>query len=172
MIQSKICMLGSFSVGKTSLVKRYVTSLFDEKYLTTIGVKIDKKAVSIMDQEMMLMLWDIAGDDEFNRIKPSQLRGMAGGILVVDGTRSSSIPVVLSLYNMVREQFGDVPLIVALNKADLKDDQWVLDDDNLLLLKEMNCDLIETSAKEGAGVEDLFETLAKKILITQQDGVS
>ena len=132
-------MLGSFSVGKTSLVKRYVTSLFDDKYHTTIGVKIDKKAVSIMDQEMMLMLWDIAGDDEFNRIKPSQLRGMAGGIIVVDGTRINSISVALSIYQMVREHQGDVPLIIALNKVDLTD-QWIVDDEKLLLLKGMNCD--------------------------------
>ena len=74
-IQKKICLLGSFSVGKTSLISRYVNSLFSEKYLTTVGVKIDKKLLTVAGQELMLMIWDIAGEDDFSTIRESYLKG-------------------------------------------------------------------------------------------------
>lgn len=93
MIQKKIVMLGSFAVGKTSLVARYVRSIFSEKYLTTIGVKVDKKEVALGDglPTVLLLLWDIYGDDEFQAIRPSLLRGASGYFLVADGTRPSSL---------------------------------------------------------------------------------
>ena len=64
-------MVGAFGVGKTSLVARFVRSIFSDKYLTTLGVKIDKKTVNIDGQEMTLMLWDLAGEDALTQIKPS-----------------------------------------------------------------------------------------------------
>ena len=69
MIQKKICMLGGFAVGKTSLVARYVTSMFSEKYLTTVGVKIDKKQVAVDGRDVTLMLWDIYGQDDFQDVQ-------------------------------------------------------------------------------------------------------
>ena len=91
MIQKKICMLGGFAVGKTSLVARYVTSMFSEKYLTTVGVKIDKKQVAVDGRDVTLMLWDIYGQDDFQDVQTSQLRGMSGYLLVVDGTRRATL---------------------------------------------------------------------------------
>ena len=67
MIQKKICMLGAFAVGKTSLVKQYVSGIFSEKYHTTVGVKIDKKMVEVDGQSMTLILWDLHGEDEFSK---------------------------------------------------------------------------------------------------------
>ena len=90
MIQKKICMLGTFAVGKTSLVARYVHSMFSEDYQTTVGVKIDRKLVDLDDQQLTLMLWDLHGDDEFQRMRVSYLRGAAGYLLVCDGTRRST----------------------------------------------------------------------------------
>ena len=87
MIQKKVCMLGGFAVGKTSLVARFVSSLFSEKYLSTVGVKVDKKAVHVDGRDVTLMIWDIYGQDEFQTVQHSQLRGMAGYLLVIDGTR-------------------------------------------------------------------------------------
>ena len=87
MIQKKICMLGGFAVGKTSLVSRYVSSIFSDKYLTTVGVKVDKKQVAVDGRSVTLMLWDIAGQDDFQTVQASYLRGMSGYLLVVDGTR-------------------------------------------------------------------------------------
>jgi len=73
MIKKKIVMLGSFAVGKTSLVQRFVNSIFSEKYLTTIGVKIDQKIVNVNDKEVNLLLWDIHGEDDYQKMVLSQL---------------------------------------------------------------------------------------------------
>ncbi|MEZ5535705.1 MAG: Rab family GTPase [Thiolinea sp.] len=161
-------MLGSFSVGKTSLVKRYVSSLFDEKYHTTIGVKIDKKQVSVEGQELTLMLWDIAGEDAFFTIRPAHLRGMAGAVIVIDGTRESSFDVALSLYQMLTGlPDGQVPVCFALNKADLTD-QWIIDDEKMQVLEKTGCEIVETSALENRGVDEVFQSLAGQILCMKQ----
>jgi len=73
MIQKKICMLGGFAVGKTSLVARYVSSIFSDKYLSTVGVKIDKKQLNVDGKDVTMMLWDIYGQDDFQTVQPSQL---------------------------------------------------------------------------------------------------
>src|ERR1043165_1179544 len=91
MLQKKICMLGAFAVGKTSLVTRYVKSIFSENYLTTVGVKIDKKTVTVDSTEVNLILWDLAGEDEFVQLQTSYLKGSSGYILVSDGTRSDTL---------------------------------------------------------------------------------
>ncbi len=100
-LQKKICMLGGFSVGKTSLVKRFVESVFSETYLTTVGVKIDKKTVDLSDRIVNLILWDLAGEDDISSLRMSYLRGSAGYVLVADGTRPSTLEVALSLRRRV-----------------------------------------------------------------------
>src|SRR5215211_7084781 len=92
-VQKKICMLGGFSVGKTSLVKRFVESVFSETYLTTVGVKIDKKTVDLGERAVNLILWDVAGEDDISAVRMSYyyLRGCAGYVLVADGTRPSTL---------------------------------------------------------------------------------
>ena len=75
MLHNKICMLGGFGVGKTSLVSRFVSGIFSDTYLTTVGVKIDKKKVALDSGEMTLMLWDIYGQDELQTVRDSYLRG-------------------------------------------------------------------------------------------------
>src|ERR1700737_1110144 len=86
-LQKKICMLGGFWVGKTSLVKRFVASVFSETYLTTVGVKIDKKTVDLSDRIVNLILWDLAGEDDISSLRMSYLRGSAGYVRVPDGAR-------------------------------------------------------------------------------------
>src|SRR6266550_2566922 len=100
-LQKKICMLGGFSVGKTSLVKRYVQSVFSESYLTTVGVKIDKKSVDLSGRTVNLILWDVAGEDDVASIRMSYVRGSSGYVLVADGTRPSTLEVALSLKERV-----------------------------------------------------------------------
>ena len=75
MFKMKVCMLGAFAVGKTSLVQQYVNSIFSEKYQTTLGVKIDKKSLQVDGQQLELILWDLAGEDEFMEVRSSYLRG-------------------------------------------------------------------------------------------------
>jgi small GTP-binding protein len=87
MMQKKICMLGAFAVGKTSLVARFVESIFSDRYHTTVGVKIEKKTLQVSGQQWNLIVWDLAGEDEFMQIRMSYLRGSSGYLLVADGTR-------------------------------------------------------------------------------------
>jgi small GTP-binding protein len=88
MIQKKVCLLGTSGVGKTSLVAQFVHSMFSDKYLTTVGVKIDKKSMAVDGTEVTLVIWDLAGDDDFQRLQISYLRGTSGYLLVADGTRA------------------------------------------------------------------------------------
>lgn len=163
MIQKKICMLGSFAVGKTSLVARYVHSAFSDKYLTTIGVKIDRKEVDVDGQDVNLMLWDIHGEDEFQKVRASYLRGSAGYFLVIDGTRGETLDTALQLHELAVSAVGDRPFIVLLNKCDIED-QWSLDMTRIEELVEKGWTIRKTSAKESNNVEESFEELARKIL--------
>ena len=89
MIKKKVLLLGSFAVGKTSLVKRYIYSIFSEKYHTTIGVKIDQKDIAVDSSDIRMIIWDIHGEDEFQKIHSSYLTGASGFMLVFDCTRKS-----------------------------------------------------------------------------------
>jgi small GTP-binding protein len=161
--QKKICMLGAYATGKTSLVSRYVRSVFSEKYFTTVGVKVDKHEVAVEGKELCLILWDLHGEDEFQRVRRSYLRGSAGYLLVVDGTRSATLDTAIALHKENADVLGRVPFVVALNKADLKE-QWELERESLEELSSLGCDVIATSAKTGAGVEDAFLALSRQIL--------
>lgn len=159
MLQKKVCMLGAFGVGKTSLVSRFVTSIFSDKYLTTVGVKIDKKTVTVPSGEMTLMLWDIYGQDEFQTVRDSYLRGASGYLLVADGTRHATLDTATALQQKAEGVVGPVPFLLLLNKADL-DAAWQVDERALWKLAERGWGVLKTSAKTGDGVEDAFARLA------------
>ena len=164
MLQKKICMLGSFSVGKTSLVARYVRSVFSERYLTTVGVKIDKKTVALEGAEVSLMLWDIYGEDDFQKLRMSYLRGASGYLLVVDGTRRATLDVALALEQRVRSEVGPLPCVVCVNKCDLRA-EWEIDRDLLHdRARAQGWPVIETSAKLGAGVDEAFAELTRRMI--------
>ncbi|SEA48625.1 small GTP-binding protein domain-containing protein [Thiothrix caldifontis] len=162
MIQQKICLLGSFSVGKTSLIRRYVDSLFTEKYLTTVGVKIDKKQLEFNGKTHSLMIWDIAGEDDFTSIRTAYLRGMSGYIIVIDPTRPHSYETALSIHEMVKTTVGELPAVFSLNKADLKP-TWQLETPQHQHLQQMGHPIVETSAKQNIGVETMFLKLVEKL---------
>lgn len=152
-------MIGAFSVGKTSLVKRYVQSVFSETYLTTVGVKIDKKVVDVSGQTVNLILWDVAGEDDVSMLRMSYLRGAAGYVLVADGTRPATLDVALSLRDRVRTEYGSLPFVLLLNKHDLLD-QWEISDAALAGLRDSGWWARPTSARTGEGVEEAFRYLA------------
>ena len=162
MIQKKICMLGGTAVGKTSLVARYVRNMFSDKYLSSIGVKVDKKVLAVDGTDVTLVLWDIHGDDQFETIRTSYLRGTSGYLLVADGTRRSTLDKALDVKRTVDSAIGDVPFILVLNKADLTD-AWDLteaDEDDL----KAKYTVLRASAKTGAGVEDAFARLTQALI--------
>ena len=160
--QKKICMLGGFSVGKTSLVKRYVESVFSETYLTTVGVKIDKKTVTLGDKTVHLILWDLAGEDDMASLRMSYMRGSAGYVLVADGTRTATLEVALALRKRVEAEYGPLPFALLINKNDLRE-QWTVTDDDLEKLRTDGWWVRTSSARTGEGVEDAFTDLATRV---------
>lgn len=163
MLQKKICMLGAFAVGKTSLVSRYVTSMFSEKYLSTVGVKIDKKTIDVGGETVMLMLWDIYGEDSMQKVQMSYLKGASGYLLVADATRRETLDKAVSLHERAREVTGDVPFILVVNKSDLVA-QNEIDDAALKPLVDAGWNVIRGSAKTGEGVEECFASLSQRLL--------
>ncbi len=160
-LKKKICMLGGSAVGKTSLVHRFVRSMFSDKYMTTVGVRIDQKTITLDKKRSVdLLLWDIHGDDEFQNVRRMYLRGMAGYFLVVDGTRKSTLDKAHILRNLAMTTVGDVPFILIVNKSDLSN-EWEITKEDLDSLREQGWHIIETSAKEDYGVTDAFEKLAE-----------
>ncbi len=163
MLVKKVCMVGPFAVGKTSLVKRFVESIFSDKYHTTIGVKVSKKKVELAQESMQMMLWDIEGVDVFTELKSSYLRGASGVMLVIDGTRPTTIRQLNELLSLVRSYLQETPVVILANKFDLTN-EWKLSQDDATKLRENGLTLIETSAKTGAGVEEAFAALAQAML--------
>ena len=163
MIQKKICMLGAFAVGKTSLVRQFVESIYSDKYHTTVGVKIDKKQVSAAGQEVNLLLWDIQGEDGVQKLRPAYLRGSAGYILVIDVTRRSTLDTAYAIQQSAQDIIGLVPFVVVVNKTDLVG-EWDLDDQAIDNLARNGWTVYRTSAKTGQHVEDAFLTLTQKIM--------
>jgi len=156
-------MVGAFATGKTSLVAKFVYSIFSEKYQTTVGVKIDRKTLTVKEQQLNLILWDLYGEDEFQKLRTSYLRGSSGFLLVVDGTRKSTLQTALELQQRVEGSIGKVPFILVLNKSDLED-EWELESENIEAIENKGWTVIKTSAKTGLNVEEVFHTLATKIL--------
>ncbi len=163
MIQKKVCMIGAFATGKTSLVARFVKGLYSDKYQTTIGVKIDKKQVALGEQTINMVLWDIYGEDEFQNIKMSYLRGTAGYLLVVDGTRRETLEIAVQLQAKVEKNIGPIPFVLIVNKFDLQA-EWEISDEDLAPLQHRGWSILKGSAKTAQGVEDSFLQLAQMLM--------
>jgi small GTP-binding protein len=160
MIKKKVSMLGAPGVGKTSLVRRFVDSIFSDKYLSTVGVKIDKKTVDADGVEVELLLWDIAGEEERFAVPPSYVRGTAGFLLVLDGTRASTLVTALDLHGRIVAEVGEIPFVVVVNKSDLRD-AWEIGQGELDGLRGKGWTVLESSAKLGTGVEEAFLGVAR-----------
>lgn len=163
MIQKKICMLGSFAVGKTSLVRLFVESIYSETYQTTVGVKVDKKAVALDNTEVTLVLWDLYGEDDFQKMRWSNLRGASGYLLVGDGTRSATLSKALDLEERVRKEVGALPFVFVINKYDLAQ-EWEIPASFEAETAARKWTVLNSSAKTGKNVEEAFLQLTRKML--------
>ena len=166
MIQKKVCMVGVYGTGKTSLVQRFVHSMFSERYLSTVGVKIDRKPLEVDGTAVTLMLWDLAGRDGQEDITVSYLRGAHAILYVADGTRKETCDQLGELRALAREAAGEVPELLALNKSDLAD-RWALSKQDEGALADA-WDMLRTSAKTGLGVEEAFQRIGRATLATKE----
>lgn len=161
MTTRKICIIGDFAVGKTSTVGRVVHNVFSDKYLTTVGVKIDTKSLTLEDgRAMKFVIWDIAGTDRFTAVEYSYLRGASGYLLVIDGTRRQTLDVAVDLLREARERYGDVPCVTLVNKNDLTA-EWQLVDDDIESLRASGHRVYRTSALTGEKVEEALMALSQ-----------
>jgi small GTP-binding protein len=163
MLQKKICMVGMFATGKTCLVQRYVHSIFSPRYLSTVGVKIDRKEVNVRGEPVTLLLWDLEGRDGNHDVNPSYVRGAHGLIFVVDGTRRDTFDQAFDIRDSITSQVGEIPCAFAFNKADLTD-EWQLTQADEDAVSARGLHVLRTSAKSGTGVEETFQWLAEATL--------
>ncbi|WJG09800.1 Rab family GTPase [Aliiglaciecola sp. LCG003] len=162
MIQKKICLLGPSGVGKTSLVRQFVEGIFSDKYLTTIGVKIDKKLIDLAIEQVQLMVWDLEGIDRYCGFQARYLRGASAYVIVTDHTRSQSLVEALEIHHMARA-VSNVPAILVVNKCDL-DVAWHWTEDELNGYSKEFVASFNTSAKTGQQVEEMFKFVAQLTL--------
>ena len=171
-ISKKICLVGDFSVGKTSLIRRFVDRQFSDQYLSTVGVKISRKDVELnlpekKDVKIQLLVWDLEGSTKFKGIAPTYLQGASGVIIVADVTRDETIEHLQDHIDLFLSVNPKGSIICAFNKSDL------VDPDKLqIMLQNFNCSgkekliaIYSTSAKTGAHVDEMFTKMAETIML-------
>ena len=162
MISKKVAMLGTWGVGKTSLVRQFVHSVFEQKYLSTLGVKVDKKVVRVDEQDVNLMLWDIAGSEDHFSVPMHYIKGASGYLLIIDGTRRESLLRAIDLVNLIEDQIGKLPFVAVVNKSDL---EWEISHQEIeQSLSSFDQVWFATSAKTGENVELAFAAIAERIV--------
>lgn len=166
-IKVKICLIGDSSVGKTSLVRRYVMDIFDDKYISTLGTKISKKLVIIkknnMDINITLSIWDILGQEDFKNIHTMAFKGAKAAMLVCDLTREDTLKNILTWESRLKEATGKIPIVLLANKSDLSSDYAFTQDDLKLYSSELGAPFFMTSAKFGDNVLKTFYKIGELI---------
>jgi small GTP-binding protein len=173
-VKSKICLIGEKAVGKTSLIRRYVTDMFDDRYITTVGTKVSKKELLIkkpehgLDVQIDMTIWDIMGEKGFRELlKDAYFYGANGVLGVADITREKTLDDLDDWIDSTLKVAGKIPLLIALNKTDLEEAVQVGDKEVQQLAKAFNCPFIYTSAKDGNNVEDAFYRIGEMTLDAQ-----
>ncbi|KAK2180810.1 hypothetical protein NP493_425g03026 [Ridgeia piscesae] len=157
----KLVFLGEQSVGKTSLITRFMYDSFDNTYQATIGIDFLSKTMYLEDRTIRLQLWDTAGQERFRSLIPSYIRDSSVAVVVYDITNANSFQQTSKWIDDVRtERGGDVIIMLVGNKTDLSDKRQVSTEDGERKAKELNVMFIETSAKAGYNVKQLFRRVA------------
>lgn len=161
-ITRKICLIGEFGVGKTSLVARFVRGIFSERYLTTVGVKVDTKIVALAGRgNVKLVIWDIAGKTTLDSVTQPYLQGASALLLVADGTRLRTVDTACELLVQARGVLADPAVALLINKVDVLDD-WEVGSARIDELRQSMA-VFTTSALTGIGVEDAFRHIATEV---------
>jgi Ras-related protein Rab-2A len=156
----KFIILGDPSVGKTSLVEKYTSGKYREDYLPTLGISITQQKYSIkgIDAQIKLLIWDLAGQENFKYARKMYIEGAHFGFLVFDVTSRKTFEKIPSWYQEV-VSILKIPLIIVANKIDIKEKRVVTEAEGRELAKKLGCSYIETSAKTGENVKDAFQVL-------------
>lgn len=156
----KVVLVGHFGVGKSSLVRRFVQNTFSDSYIVTIGVHILKKEIKIDEMDLTLIIWDIEGKDDIQKVRSSYLLGTSGFIYVVDPTRPQTFERFNEEMDFIMTNFPTSKLVSVANKVDL-----INLEDFKEVLKEKNIQIdYFASAKLGKEVENVFQTIGMKMI--------
>ncbi|KAI9197328.1 ras family-domain-containing protein [Polychytrium aggregatum] len=160
----KLVFLGEQSVGKTSLITRFMYDTFDNTYQATIGIDFLSKTMYLEDRTVRLQLWDTAGQERFRSLIPSYIRDSSVAVVVYDITNRNSFMNTSKWVDDVRAERGnDVIIVLVGNKTDLGDKRQVSTEEGEKKGKEFNVMFIETSAKAGYNVKALFRKIAQAL---------
>ena len=168
-VKCKICLIGDWGVGKTSLIRKYVLDQYDDSYLTTLGTKASKKHIIYNNggkkiTNLTLQIWDVMGQKEFNKIQKLAFRGTQAAFIVCDITRKDTLDNLMTWKLEIFEIADDIPIIILANKYDLLDQaEFTLEDLNTVT-KKLKADSFFTSAKTGENVENAFTELGSKLI--------
>lgn len=163
--QKKVCVLGDFAVGKTSLIKRYIERRFDEKYLTTVGVVVSRKQLVYPEHTVNLLIWDLAGGRDFSHT--GYLAGVSGGFIVCDLTRSSTLAAFREYTEQIHAISPQATLILLANKADISHERSISDEQLQAITNELDIPVLLTSAKTGEMVDQAFTLMADLLVTTR-----
>ena len=164
LMKVKVCFIGDAGVGKTSLIKRYVLDVFDDRYIATIGTKVTKKIVEVEEggsqTKVMMLIWDIMGQKGFRELlREAYFFGAHGAIAVCDLTNRETLEELRYWIKALTDVAGDVPIVFAGNKADLENEAVVRESDLGDLADKYEAEAFMTSAKTGQNVEEMFKSL-------------
>lgn len=168
-LKVKICIIGDSQVGKTSLIRKYVIDIFDDKYISTLGTKVSKKQIKIKKKtaevDLTLSIWDVLGQEEFSKIQNMAFKGSRGAFIVCDVTRNETLKSTYNWAKKIREVNGDIPIILLANKADLTSDYAFNENDLSKCSEHLKIPFFKTSAKFGDNVIKSFYTLGSLIAV-------
>ncbi|MHA1615520.1 MAG: Rab family GTPase [Candidatus Thorarchaeota archaeon] len=163
----KIVFLGEGAVGKTSLVGRFVYDSFEGDYLATIGTDIHLKMVQVDDVLVKLVIWDIAGQDNFAQLRKAYYMNASGAFYIFDTSRAETVERIDEWVQALYTVTGEIPLIICENKTDLE--SAISQKTRDKISKKLNVKMIKTSAKENTNVEEAFREMTKEILARARD---
>ncbi|KAE8672144.1 Ras-related protein RABH1b [Hibiscus syriacus] len=157
----KLVFLGDQSVGKTSIITRFMYDKFDNTYQATIGIDFLSKTMYLEDRTVRLQLWDTAGQERFRSLIPSYIRDSSVAVIVYDVANRQSFQNTSKWIEEVRTERGsDVIIVLVGNKTDLVDKRQVSVEEAEAKARELNVMFIETSAKAGFNIKALFRKIA------------
>jgi len=160
MVSRKVILTGSFGVGKTSLFSRFIHNTFSDRYITTIGVKVDKKSMKIEGQDLSILLWDIAGEVTQDKVPRSYFLGASAIIYVFDLSRPSTYKNIQVDIDYLKKLLPNALIKIVGNKLDLMDADKI---EQIEAGLPQPSDIL-TSAKEGDNVEDLFLSIGRAFI--------